>query len=449
MQANSRLSNQQRPAARHRTGRISQRRRAGASVLTEQVILDCRLWRPISLVMVLLSTACIPAPELPPVTGPIPPGDVEVTATTETPTVFEQSAATVTATATGGTPPYLFRWDLNAGPEELDLEDVTSRSLDTGPMIVPGRYVFRVIATDSEGTHATGFVTIEVLSAVTATVPPLAVIDESVELTATVASDDVSLVWSITRGTAVIDNPTSTTATLTTSVGETVEVMLTATIPGTGMVDTTTTRTFEIVSVPSLSPRVLIETNHGDLTFELEGEAAELHTANFLLYVDEGFFDGLLFHRIVCTPVSEGEGECEGFVAQGGGFQRVDGEIVEKEPTREPVASEADNGLTNGEINSVALALTGGDPNSGTTQFFINVADNSFLDGSGFTVFARLVDGFEVLDTIMAVETEANPFAPPGEVSLPVDDVIMVSVSRVAPLGGATGRPASHLSVIQ
>ena len=378
----------------------------------------------------LISTACIPAPELPVVTGPAQPGDVEVMATANATTIFEQSRATLSAEATGGTPPYVFRWNLNVGPTELDLDSVTSQAFETDSLTEPGRYVFRVVATDSVGTTATGFVAVEVIAAVTASAPPLAVIGQPVALTATVASDDISVNWSVTDGAATFDDSTSTTPMLTTSLGETVDILLTATLPATGGTTTTVTRSLTIVSVSSLFPRILIETNLGEITIELDGEAAPLHTVNFLLYLDEGFFDGLLFHRNACTSVGD---ECEPFILQGGGIERVDGELVEKEPTRDPVASEADNGLTNAEINTVAMALAGGDPNSGTTQFFINLADNGFLDNSGFTVFARVVGGFDTLDAITSVETGENPFAPPGELSLPLEDVIMESVSRVAP----------------
>ncbi len=392
-----------------------------------------RRWTRFGVLNVLaLITACVPAPEVPIVTGPVPPGDLEVTATTDTPEVFEKSAVTLTATVTGGTPPYLFRWNLNAGPEALVPSDVTSPTLETPQISTPGRYVFRVIATDGGGLSATGFVAFEVIVAVSATAPALAVIDEPVELSATVASDEVMLEWSVARGTASFDDPTSTTPMLTTSVGETVEIVLTTTLPRSDGVETTTTQSFEIVSIPDLTPEVLIETTLGDITIELEGEVAPLHTVNFLLYVDEGFFDGLVFHRSACSENPD-TGECDPFVLQGGAFKRVDGELVQQEPTRDPVLSEADNGLSNAEINSIAMALTGGDVNSGTTQFFFNLADNGFLDSSGFTVFGRVVNGIEVIEAITEIETEENPFAPPGEVSLPVEDVTMERVSRVVP----------------
>jgi cyclophilin family peptidyl-prolyl cis-trans isomerase len=191
-------------------------------------------------------------------------------------------------------------------------------------------------------------------------------------------------------------------------------------------------RTFEVASVSNLNPRVLVETSLGDITIQLEGEAAPRHTANFLLYVDDGFFDGLLFHRAVCTPGATPE-ECEPFVIQTGGFERIGDEIVEREPTRDSVDSESESGLTNGAMYSVSLALAGGDPNSGTTQFFVNLdVDNAFLDDQGFTAFGQVVAGTDVVDAISAVETTTNDLLG-GEPSLPVEDIVLIRASRLNP----------------
>jgi cyclophilin family peptidyl-prolyl cis-trans isomerase len=188
-------------------------------------------------------------------------------------------------------------------------------------------------------------------------------------------------------------------------------------------------RDFEVAAASTLRPRVRLETTLGDFTIELEGEAAPLHTANFLLYLDDGFYDGLLIHRVVCRDAADSE-ECEPFVIQGGGFLRDGDEIVPLEPTRDPIQSEADNGLSNGELYSVALALTGGNANSGTTQFFVNLdQDNESLDAQNFTVFGRVVIGQEVVDQIARAETIASPIIP-REQSLPVDDIVIVRAVR-------------------
>ncbi len=184
--------------------------------------------------------------------------------------------------------------------------------------------------------------------------------------------------------------------------------------------------------VDELRPRVLIETNLGNITIELNREAAPLHTENFLAYVDEGFYDGVLFHRVVCSP-NVVTGGCDPFVIQGGGIVRTDGQLTLKPPTRDPVMSEAGNGLSNATVNSVSLALSGSDVNSGTSQFFINLRDNSFLDDAGFTVFGQVISGMDILDAMLDVQTQLNLFAPPGEASLPVEDIVMQRVARVAP----------------
>lgn len=176
---------------------------------------------------------------------------------------------------------------------------------------------------------------------------------------------------------------------------------------------------------------VRVETNFGSFVIELNVEAAPLHAANFLTFVDDGFYDGLLFHRNACSP-NETTGECEPFVLQGGGFLRVGGELAVRPVTRDPVMSEAGNGLSNSTLLGVALALSGGNVNSGTSQFFINLRDNGFLDALGFTVFGLVVEGGDVINAIAAMERTLNPILP-GELSLPVEDVIMQSVRRVCP----------------
>jgi cyclophilin family peptidyl-prolyl cis-trans isomerase len=296
-----------------------------------------------------------------------------------------------------------------------------------------GTYAFRVVVTDSEGTHATDFVIVRALPLVTATVPKLVVVGDPVVLSAAVDTQagDATLLWEVTLGQASLSNPTSANPTLTIGAAGAVRLRLTATIPSTAGAPVTVKRDFEIASVLDLRPRVLIETNIGDMTIELDGDAAPLHTANFLLYVDDGFYAGVLFHRSACSP-DAATGVCEPFVLQGGGYERVDGELEAVAPTRDPVPSEANNGLSNGVLYSVALALTSGDPDSGTTQFFINLSqDNSFLDNQGFTVFGQVVKGTDVIDAIAAMERTPSPIIP-GEVSLPAEDVIMERVTRVS-----------------
>lgn len=140
------------------------------------------------------------------------------------------------------------------------------------------------------------------------------------------------------------------------------------------------------------NPRVLLTTSMGEIELELEVEKAPISVENFLGYVERGFYDGTVFHRII-----------PGFMVQGGGFD----EGLNQKPTRQPIKNEADNGLHNVR-GTLAMARTQ-DVNSATSQFFINHRDNTFLDhGSrdfGYAVFAKVVRGMDVVDQIAQVPT--------------------------------------------
>ena len=163
---------------------------------------------------------------------------------------------------------------------------------------------------------------------------------------------------------------------------------------------------------------IRFETTLGDFTVELFEKEAPLSVANFLHYIDDGFFDGTIFHRIV-----------PGFVIQGGGFT----EDMTQKKTQPPIKNEADNGLKN-ERGTLSMARTN-DINSATSQFFVNLKDNDFLDHSrgnfGYAVFARVTEGMDVVDKIAAVETGRKR----GFDDVPVEAVIMKSVRRTASLG--------------
>ena len=145
-------------------------------------------------------------------------------------------------------------------------------------------------------------------------------------------------------------------------------------------------------------PEVELETSEGTIVIELNAEKAPKTVANFLEYVNSGHYDGTVFHRVI-----------KDFMIQGGG---LDKDLIEKD-TRPPVVNEGGNGLSNKEY-SVAMARKP-DPNSATSQFFINTSDNLFLDrqnsqdGFGYTVFGRVVKGLDVVDRIEAVETAPKP----------------------------------------
>lgn len=159
---------------------------------------------------------------------------------------------------------------------------------------------------------------------------------------------------------------------------------------------------------------VTLNTTYGPIKIELDAEKAPLSVANFLMYAREGLYDGTIFHRVI-----------DNFMIQGGGF---DADMQQKE-TKEPIENEADNGLKN-DFGTVAMARTM-DPHSATAQFFINVKDNDFLNhsgktmqGWGYAVFGKVVDGEEALNKIRAVPTTSRG----GHQDVPVETVIIESV---------------------
>ncbi len=154
---------------------------------------------------------------------------------------------------------------------------------------------------------------------------------------------------------------------------------------------------------------VVITTNHGKITIELDAEKAPKTVENFLAYVKSGHYDNTIFHRVI-----------NGFMIQGGGFEPG----MKQKPTEEPIENEAANGLTN-DCYTVAMARTN-DPHSATAQFFINVKDNDFLNYSGpnnwgYCVFGKVTEGTDVVDAIRKVRTGNKGFH--GDV--PVEDVVI------------------------
>ncbi len=165
------------------------------------------------------------------------------------------------------------------------------------------------------------------------------------------------------------------------------------------------------------NPRVLLETSKGDITIELFAAEAPKTVENFLAYVRSGHYDGTVFHRVIPN-----------FMVQGGGFTAE----MSQKPTREPIQNEADNGLKN-EKGTLAMARTM-QPNSASAQFFINTTDNKFLDhtgknpqGWGYAVFAKVVDGMDVVAAIEKVPTGSRA----GQKDVPVEPVVIRSAKVV------------------
>lgn len=159
---------------------------------------------------------------------------------------------------------------------------------------------------------------------------------------------------------------------------------------------------------------VVMTTSHGEITIELDAEKAPITVENFLAYVDEGFFDGTIFHRVI-----------PGFMVQGGGMTE---DMIQKKG-HAPIKNEADNGLKNLR-GTLAMARTA-DVNSATSQFFINLKDNAFLDhGSrdfGYAVFGRVIEGMDVVDAIAAVQTGNRGM----HQDVPVEPVTIIKAVRV------------------
>jgi len=164
--------------------------------------------------------------------------------------------------------------------------------------------------------------------------------------------------------------------------------------------------------------KVRLETTLGELVLELDEARAPKTAANFVDYVREGFYDGTLFHRVI-----------DGFMVQGGGF--LPG--LQRKPTRAPIRNEANNGLRN-LVGTIAMARTP-DPHSASSQFFVNVADNAFLDfkaendnGWGYCVFGQVVEGMDVVNRIKAVSTTTRA----GQRDVPAEDVVIERATVVA-----------------
>ena len=160
---------------------------------------------------------------------------------------------------------------------------------------------------------------------------------------------------------------------------------------------------------------ITLHTNYGDIVIELDFDKAPKSAANFLKYAEDGFYTGTIFHRVI-----------KGFMVQGGGML----ENMEQKETGSQIENEADNGLKN-TIGTLAMARTN-DPHSATAQFFINIADNDFLNhtgknpqGWGYAVFGKVTEGMDVVDKIKAVKTGSNGF----HQDVPVDPVSIEKVS--------------------
>ena len=170
----------------------------------------------------------------------------------------------------------------------------------------------------------------------------------------------------------------------------------------------------ETTSETNMNPFVNIETNHGDIIVELHAEKAPITVKNFLSYVEDKFYDGTIFHRVIAD-----------FMIQGGGMTPG----MNEKNTKASIKNESNNGLKNNR-GTLAMARMS-ELDSATSQFFINTVDNKSLNHGGpyggYAVFARVTEGMEIVDTIRAVQTTSK--GPHGDV--PVEDVKIVSITKI------------------
>ena len=165
-------------------------------------------------------------------------------------------------------------------------------------------------------------------------------------------------------------------------------------------------------------PQVELNTNKGRIVLELNSEKAPITVANFLEYVRDGFYDGVIFHRVI-----------DGFMIQGGGMD----ENFKEKATRDSIENEADNGLTN-DLGTIAMARTQA-PHSASAQFFINVGNNGFLNhsgktaqGWGYAVFGKVTEGLDIVDAIKSVRTGNRGY----HADVPLENVVIESAKIIS-----------------
>jgi cyclophilin family peptidyl-prolyl cis-trans isomerase len=331
----------------------------------------------------------------------------------------------LTAVTTNALGTLEYAWTVLAGSADLDGEDQPTVGVTPTEA---GSLRIQVEVSDADtGRTASATKTIAVSEtgelAVTATAEaPLLRVEDSLELSASAdTTGDLQYDWEVLDGPGTLSSATAPAPTLMADGPGTIRVQVTATATEDGE---TRTGIAEVVVVSyeaddaNPKPWVTIDVaDFGTIGLALEVEAAPNTVANFLRYVDEGFYDGVLFHRVIPD-----------FVIQAGGYVAKDDSLEHKEATRPPVASEAPNGLSNTR-GTVAIALRGQDADSGDTQFFINLVDSSYLDTGPppFTVFALVVEGMDVVDAISAVETGDRD----NLTDVPLDNVVMTTIRRV------------------
>ncbi len=353
---------------------------------------------------------------------------------------------TLQATASGGTPPYGYQWDIVQVPDDDEAQaipDGDQAEIQTLPFEV-GRYVYRVIVTDAEAfTEPAGsnvdFVVIEVSEGLTVSIerevdgggyPLPAIAGEPFTLSGPASGGSgLSYAWTRVEGVDLeFTNPSSEqTEVIAAEPGEVLIRVAVDDAEGRQVSDV-----ISIVVIEGPRPRVVMTVDSqsegvsGEIIFELFSDLAPRTVENLLAYIDEGFYDGLVWHRV--SRNADGSA----FVVQTGGFRREGDVLVPVEPLFDPVESESDNGLSN-QPGSIAMALSNNDPDSGTSQFFVNLNDNSFLD-EDFTVFGQVIAGMDIIDAMSQVETGTAEDDSGGTLTeVPLDDIVIIQFRRTSP----------------
>ncbi len=347
----------------------------------------------------------------------------------------------VTATVSNTNGEITYVWTVTDG--EAELTNADTGTVSVRPTAV-GRLAVQVEVTDAyDGSTATDEYVVTVTGSTAplnllTTSPDILKVGKDGDLAVAIEGGDgefeeIAYAWEVVSGDAALDDPSVAEPVLTASKAETIQLRVEVTAAATGVTRVGEAEVF-VVTIAEDRPQVVLTFNRfDDMVFELRPDVAPKTVANFLHYVDDGFYDGAVIHRVAKT------GEGEDFVIQGGGFRPTgDGDLEERE-SRDPVPSEADNGLSNVR-GTVAMALQGEDVDSGTSQWFVNMQDNSEgtaidLDAHGFTVFASVVDpGMDTADAIAAVETGTRTAIFDGEPhdmeDVPVENVIIESIKR-------------------
>jgi len=365
--------------------------------------------------------------------------------------IAPEEAVTLSATATGGTAPYTFRWSVERQPANANLSldgQEIGQTISPGVLNVTGEYQFRVRVTDAAGSTDSSHVRVSVGGdfVVTATARDiLRTVGESTPIEAAIDGDttgftDKRFAWQVVSGEATVADPDSPDTSVTIDAERTVRLRVTVTVDDEGE-EKTGIAALSIAGVRDATPQVVIENTggvEGQIVLELFGDNAPQTVANFLHYVDDGYYDGLVWHRVDA-----------GFVIQTGAYERA-GTALQKRPgARPPIKSEANNGRTNIR-GAVGLALRGTDPDSGDSQFFVNLVDNPSLDSGSpaYTVFGRVVAGLEeVVDTIADVDVGADSS---GLTDVPLTDIIMQSITRAEteiPTDGGSNGPLIEIDL--